>query len=132
MSAPIEPAKYTVYFDDTCPLCRRFARGIQRLDRHHATQLVPLGAAESGAVGLPADMDACRREIHIVTPDGRVLRGWDAVATVARLFPVTYFIGAVGMWPGLRQLGRWSYRQVAKRRHLSCSPRSGRDGNEAR
>ncbi|MCX7718005.1 MAG: DUF393 domain-containing protein [Candidatus Sumerlaeaceae bacterium] len=111
---------YLVYFDDACPLCRRFAQRLERLDRCGTTRLVPLSAAASAAAPVPLDMEACQQEIHVVTPAGRVLRGWDAVAALAQLFPATYWIGALGTLPGLQQAGRWAYRQIARRRRRSC------------
>jgi predicted DCC family thiol-disulfide oxidoreductase YuxK len=67
------------------------------------------------------DPDACARELHVVTPQG-VLGGWDAVAHLARLFPATWPIGALGSVPPFRWLGRSVYGWVARNRcsHGKC------------
>jgi glyoxylase-like metal-dependent hydrolase (beta-lactamase superfamily II) len=60
-----------------------------------------------------------------VTPDERVLTGWDAVARLARLSPFTWPIGALGAVPPFRWLGRLLYRFVAANRYALSKCRGG-------
>ena len=71
------------------------------------------------------ELDACLRELHVVTPQGKVRRGWDAVAHLARLFPATFVIGWLGSCPTLSWLGDAAYRFVARNRYAVSKCRGG-------
>ncbi len=78
-----------------------------------------MSSASIAQAGL--DPAACARELHVVSPQG-VLAGWDAAAHLARLFPATWLIGALGSVPPFRWLGRSLYALVAAHRcsHGDC------------
>lgn len=71
------------------------------------------------------ELDACLRELHVVTPQGVVRRGWDAVAELARLFPATFVIGWLGRMPPFRWIGDVAYRFVARNRYAVSKCRGG-------
>lgn len=71
------------------------------------------------------NLEDCLRELHVLDPAGTIDVGWAAVARLARLFPATWMIGALGsVWP-LRLLGRSAYRFVASRRYAISKCRGG-------
>jgi glyoxylase-like metal-dependent hydrolase (beta-lactamase superfamily II) len=70
-------------------------------------------------------MDDCLRQLHVVTPEGEILIGWDAVARLARLFPATWLIGALGRHFPFRNVGRWLYGFVASNRYSLSKCRGG-------
>jgi glyoxylase-like metal-dependent hydrolase (beta-lactamase superfamily II) len=70
-------------------------------------------------------MDDCLRQLHLVTPEGEILIGWDAVALLAQLFPSTWLIGALGQRFPFRHIGRWLYGFVATNRYSLSKCRGG-------
>jgi hydroxyacylglutathione hydrolase len=71
------------------------------------------------------ELDACLRELRLITPHGDVRRGWDAVASLARLFPATFVIGLLGRVPPFSWLGGVGYRFVARNRYAVSKCRGG-------
>jgi predicted DCC family thiol-disulfide oxidoreductase YuxK len=112
------PDRILVFYDGQCGVCRSVIGWLHRLDRHGRTECVPIGPAAVERAGLT--MEACLREIQVATPRG-VRSGWNGVAYLARLFPATWIIGALGGVPPFRWLGNVLYRWFAKHRHgISC------------
>jgi predicted DCC family thiol-disulfide oxidoreductase YuxK len=80
-------------------------------------RFVPLDEGVKSGLHPALQMDACRRLMHVVSPDHRVLVGWDAVTGLARLFPWTWIVGVIGGIGPFRWLGRHVYRWVADHRY---------------
>lgn len=76
-------------------------------------------------IHLSLELDACLRELHVVTPEGVIRRGWNAVAELARLFPATRLIGWLGSVPPFRWIGDDAYRFVARNRYAVSKCRGG-------
>lgn len=70
-------------------------------------------------------LDECLRQLHVVNMEGEIIVGWDAVASLARLFPSTWLIGALGQWFPFRQIGRLLYGFVARNRYSLSKCRGG-------
>jgi hydroxyacylglutathione hydrolase len=70
-------------------------------------------------------MDECLRQLHVVTPEGAIHVCWDAVACLARLFPSTWIIGALGQRFPFRDAGRLLYGFVATNRYSLSKCRGG-------
>jgi predicted DCC family thiol-disulfide oxidoreductase YuxK len=111
------PGKYVLIYDGLCKFCtagsRRFVRWMGRVE----TELLdfqPPGALDRFP-GLTHD--ACMRAMQLVTPDGRVYAGAEAVA---RAFATRRVVGCVAYLyyaPGLRQLLDWLYARIAANRY---------------
>jgi predicted DCC family thiol-disulfide oxidoreductase YuxK len=54
--------------------------------------------------------------MHILTPDGRSERGFDAYRVLARALPVTWALVPFVYLPGVRWIGQAVYKSVAHRR----------------
>lgn len=113
--------EYQVFYDDQCEICQAGVSWLRALDRRGRVQAVALSSAT-----LPGGlaMEDCLRELHVITPR-RIVSGWDAVATLARLFPATWLIGVLGAAPPLSWLGRVLYRYVARNRYAVSRCRGG-------
>src|ERR1035438_3446261 len=111
-----------VFYDSQCEICQAGISWLKFLDRHDRTECLPIDAGSIERAGL--SLDACTQQLHIVTPRG-VLAGWDAVAHLARLFPVTWPIGALGSVPPFRWAGRSLYGWVARNRYALSKCRGG-------
>ncbi|MBN2435328.1 MAG: DUF393 domain-containing protein [Spirochaetes bacterium] len=78
---------WTLLYDRDCPLCSRFAVIVEKLDHENMIDFVPL-------------QDYCKKEIrfsceellktvHIISEQGQVLKGGDAVCKVLMLVPAS-------------------------------------------
>lgn len=109
----MERQRITVVYDDRCLFCQALVRWLRQLDRHQRLAYVPIEPDLLAQVHPALTAEACQREIHVVTPDGRVLAGWDGVVHLARLFPLAWFLGVLGGIVPFRWLGCHLYRFVA-------------------
>ena len=123
---------YRVLYDGQCEVCQSCVSWLRTLDLENQTISLPISTEVLAAVDSRLQMDECLRQLHVVTPGGEIRVGWDAVACLARLFPSTWLIGALGQRLPFRNAGRWLYGFVAKNRYsLSkcrvprCKTRSG-------
>lgn len=116
---------FTVLYDGQCEICQASVAWLQILDTRHLTHSVAVDADSLRLLDPRLDVDACLRELHVLDSNVRLYVGWDAVARLARLFPSTWIIGAVGSLPPLKQLGRLAYRFIARNRHSLSKCRGG-------
>jgi len=98
---------------------------LKLLDRKHRVLAAPIDPEVISRLHPDLELEACLRELHVVTPQGRVRRGWDAVAVLARLFPLTWLIGALGSIPPFCWVGDAGYRFVARNRYAVSKCRGG-------
>jgi len=68
------PAKHLVLWDGTCGFCRRIIDRVRLRDRNQRFEFVPYQDAPAPPM-TPELAEACRRAVHVITDDGRVLRG---------------------------------------------------------
>jgi glyoxylase-like metal-dependent hydrolase (beta-lactamase superfamily II)/predicted DCC family thiol-disulfide oxidoreductase YuxK len=116
---------FTVLYDGQCEICQAAISWLRILDKRHLTNSVAVAADSLKLLDPRLDVDDCLRELHVLDSNGRLYVGWDAVARLARLFPATWIIGAVGSIPPLKQLGRLAYRFIARNRHSLSKCRGG-------
>jgi glyoxylase-like metal-dependent hydrolase (beta-lactamase superfamily II)/predicted DCC family thiol-disulfide oxidoreductase YuxK len=116
---------YQVIYDEQCEICQAGVSWLKTLDHRNRTVCRPIDPATLASVHPDLTVDACLRELHVVRPDNRIVSGWDAVATLARLFAVTWIIGAAGAVPGPRAVFRSLYRFVARNRYAFSKCRGG-------
>jgi len=105
-----------VLYDGACPKCRASVALIAAADPDRLVEPIDLTAVDVGSVHPGLTKDACLRSMHLVRRDGRVVRGYDAVATLARWLPPYWPMGVVGSLPGVTHLGRLAYNAFAARR----------------
>src|SRR4030081_1038160 len=108
---------YRVLYDGQCEICQACVSWLNALDRENKTTCLPIGAEVLSAVDSRLQMEECLRQLHVVTPEGEIHVGWDAVAGLARLFPSTWLIGALGQRFPFRNAGRALYGFVATNRY---------------
>src|SRR5215510_9257338 len=108
---------YSVIYDEQCEICQAGVSWLKTLDRRKRTVSHPIDPETLSRVHKDLEVDACLRELHVVRPDGWIVAGWDAVATLARLFPATWIIGAAGAVPGVRAVFQMLYRFIARNRY---------------
>lgn len=107
---------YFLIYDDSCPLCIKATRQVQKLDDLGVVTLVPLSTSDvpSGRGALSPKRMAS--QMHLVCSDGRVWAGADAVARLASVCPRSRPLGRFLLLPGVRQIARLVYGRVARHR----------------
>ncbi len=77
---------YVLLYDRDCGICGAISRWIRAFDWRGRIRLESIQSSRSLLVGIPEDrmLDA----FHVVSPDGRVTTGGDAVPTLIGAFPV--------------------------------------------
>jgi predicted DCC family thiol-disulfide oxidoreductase YuxK len=107
---------YRVLYDGQCEICQAGVSWLKTLDYDNQTTCLPISADVLPAVDSRLKMDDCLRQLHVVTPEGEIHVGWDAVTCLARLFPSTWLIGALGQRFPFRNAGQLLYGFVATNR----------------
>ena len=116
---------YKVLYDNQCEICQAGASWLRLLDDRGLVECVAISAEAIAALDPRLKLEECLHELHILDPSGNIYVGWEAVARLARLFPGTWLVGAVGsLWP-FRVLARRAYRFVASRRYAISKCRGG-------
>lgn len=118
-------ARYRVLYDGQCEICQACVSWLKTLDHGNETACLPISTEVLSTVDPRLSMDACLRQLHVVTPEGEILIGWDAVARLARLFPSSWLIGLLGERFPFRHAGRLLYGFVAKSRYSLSKCRGG-------
>ncbi|MGB0011992.1 MAG: MBL fold metallo-hydrolase [Candidatus Sulfotelmatobacter sp.] len=118
-------AVYRVLYDGQCEICQACVSWLKALDHENKTVCLPISAEVLSAVDSRLNLDECLRQLHVVTAEGEIFVGWDAVACLARLFPSTWLIGALGGRFPFRNAGHLLYGFVAKNRYSLSKCRGG-------
>jgi glyoxylase-like metal-dependent hydrolase (beta-lactamase superfamily II)/predicted DCC family thiol-disulfide oxidoreductase YuxK len=116
---------YKVFYDGQCEICQACVAWLKALDRENKTLPLAISPEVLSAVDSRVRLEECLRQLHVVTPEGEILVGWDAVASLARLFPPTWIIGMLGQWFPFRNIGRLLYGFVATNRYSLSKCRGG-------
>jgi predicted ATPase/predicted DCC family thiol-disulfide oxidoreductase YuxK len=116
---------YRVLYDGQCEICQACVSWLKALDRENKTICLPISLEFLSAVDSRLQMDECLRQLNVVTPEGEIHVGWDAVACLARLFPSTWLIGVLGQRFPFRNAGRLLYGFVAENRYCLSKCRGG-------
>lgn len=111
--------KLVMFFDGSCPLCRREVRHYRRVDRSRRIEWIDINEDRTllNAFGISYD-DAMQR-LHVLTRDGRMVGGAYAFAAVWLELPyyrwLAKFLYGTRTLPALDVLygkfARWRYRQ---------------------
>jgi hydroxyacylglutathione hydrolase len=118
-------ALHVALYDGQCEICQASVSWLRLLDRHHKTLAVPIDPESLPGFHADLDIDACLRELHVITPEGTVRCGWEGVVELARLCPATHGMAWLGQIPPFRFLGQIAYRFVARNRYAVSKCRGG-------
>src|SRR5271166_3435820 len=116
---------YRVLYDGQCEICQACVAWLRTLDTRNRTVSLPISEDVLASVDSRLEISQCLRQLHVVTPEGEVHVGWDAVTCLARLFPSTWLIGVLGSVFPFRTLGRLGYGFVAANRYSLSKCRGG-------
>ncbi len=112
--------KFTVIFDDTCPLCSKSVGWLVERFKEERFDLVPCDSRERETLFPEMRKEECESAMQLVTPDGTVLSGDAAILEILKsdrtwwLLTVLWKIPVVNFIAGV-------YRWVARNRHQISS-----------
>lgn len=109
--------RYVVLYDGNCGFCEAQMRNLTALARPGAVQALNLHEPGVLARFPGLSHDECMTAMHLVTPEGRVYRGFEAAARAVATRPVLGWLAYTYYIPGLRQLCDALYRWIAARRY---------------
>jgi predicted DCC family thiol-disulfide oxidoreductase YuxK len=101
-------ARMTVYFDGSCPMCRREIAIYQRLPQAAALAWVDVSAGEN--LGADLNCQAAMARFHVRDPQGRLFSGAAAFSQMWRMFPGWRWLGYLSAWPPLSWMFEGAYR----------------------
>ena len=108
MSDAPTPPRLTVYFDGSCPLCRREIAMYRRLPAADALCWVDVSTAQALGEGLSCE--AAMRRFHVRDAQGRLFSGGAAFARLWRCLPGWRLLGVCFSWPPLSAVLELAYR----------------------
>ncbi len=106
-----------VLYDGHCKFCTAGARKLERLARPGTLELVSF--QDPGVLDRFPGLthEACMRQMHLVTPDGRIYGGFEAAVQALATRPVLGLLARAYYLPGLRQLCDLVYKRIAANRY---------------
>lgn len=109
--------KTIALYDGECSLCKESKRIFEKLDSFQKVHWISLQEYEQVEQAISFNKIDLRKELHIITTEGKVLKGFYAVRYLLLFFPVTIIVGALLFVPFTSLLGKPIYKWVAKNRH---------------
>jgi predicted DCC family thiol-disulfide oxidoreductase YuxK len=106
-----------VVYDGQWPLCLKSVATLRRLD--WLGQLRYQNARDKGAISLlqpPLQGAQLLEEMHLLTPGGRVYRGFEALRWIAWRLPLLWALAPLLYLPGVPASGQRVYRWIARNR----------------
>jgi predicted DCC family thiol-disulfide oxidoreductase YuxK len=131
-------AKYDIFLDGSCSFCQWTRAKIEPYDFDGRLRFVDYNdpAVAAQAPFPRAELD---QEMHMRTPDGRWLRGFEAWLALMLVLPKLVWLGRIASLPPLRWLGPLVYGFIARHRYSlpgaparcendTCAPPAHRPG----
>jgi predicted DCC family thiol-disulfide oxidoreductase YuxK len=111
-----------LFYDGGCGVCTATIPVLRRLDLLHRVRFVDVTREwDSIAARFPTlARERCLADIHAVTSDESIHRGFDAYVAVARVLPLGWLTLPILHVVAVQRLGRRVYRRVADHRTRSC------------
>ena len=121
---------WRLWYDDQCEVCQAGVAWLRWLNRRQRCGVVaiPLSSVLAGdpdAAPPEVPVEDLLRHLPVAAPSGQVSVGAPAVAALARLFPLTWFVGWLASVPGVSAVAGWFYRWVAANRYSLSRCRGG-------
>jgi len=116
MHEPSANPELTIYFDGSCPLCRREIGFYRRL--RGAERLQWLDVSAGAPLGQDLSCEAAMRRFHVRDAQGRLFSGGAAFARLWRALPGWRVAGWLLAWPPMS----WAL-ELAYRAFLPLRPR---------
>lgn len=104
-------------YDGSCSLCKESKKIFEKLDSFQKVHWISLQEYERTKQSISFNKIDLRKELHIITKSGKVLKGFYAIRYLFLLFPATIVVGALLYVPFSYLIGNPIYKWIAKNRH---------------
>ncbi|MCA1032464.1 DUF393 domain-containing protein [Bacillus timonensis] len=108
---------YNVFYDASCQLCQKTKIIFSKLDWFNKAKWISIQEINDNPSYSFLDKEALEKEMHLISPEGKVYSGFFAVRRLSLAFPLTFFIGLVAYFPLFHYIGIPLYQMIAKNRH---------------
>lgn len=117
-----------VLYDGQCRFCIAQTRNLVALARKDALELVDF--QQPGVLDRYPGIthDACMQAMHLITPEGRIYKGFEAAVHAVATRPVLGKIAYLYYLPGLKQLCDLGYRIIANYRYRLLGRKVAEEG----
>ena len=105
-------------FDDGCGLCQRGVWLLQRFDWFKTITLVPFSNATDLLVEHSITTEAMMKAMHLVTRDGRVFAGAEAVREFGIRMPLLFPLALAMRLGFVLRLANWVYKKISGNRYV--------------
>src|SRR5665213_687607 len=107
---------YDIFMDGSCSFCRWSQAMIEPYDSGSRLRFLDYNdPTVAGQASFPrAELD---REMHVRTPDGTWLQGFEAWLALLRVLPRLAWLGRIASIPPLRWVGPAAYAFIARYRY---------------
>ena len=109
-------ATYDIFMDGCCSFCRWTRAKVEPYDTGSRLRFLDYNDSEVAAQA-PSSRSDLDREMHLRTPAGTWLRGFDAWVAILRVLPKFAWLGRIAGMPPLRWLGPSIYGFIARHRY---------------
>jgi predicted DCC family thiol-disulfide oxidoreductase YuxK len=99
-----------VFFDGSCPLCRREIAVYRKRDRTGAVDWVDVSSCQAARMAPDLSREDAKRRFHMRRADGTLLSGAAAFAEMWVQTPGFRWLGRVARWPGVTSSLEVAYR----------------------
>lgn len=119
MSVPrtTPPGRNVALYDGRCGICRASVERLRPWARPGAVEFRDFHGDGALDAFPGVSREACTEAMHLVLPDGRVVRGAEAVARLLLTRPLLGAPAWLYYVPGLRQVLDAAYAAIARRRY---------------
>jgi predicted DCC family thiol-disulfide oxidoreductase YuxK len=111
-----QTAKYDIFLDGSCSFCRWSQAKIEPYDSGERVRFLDYNDPVVAALA-PFPRGELDREMHMRTPEGNWLRGFEAWLALLRVLPKLAWLGRIASVPPLRWLGPSVYGFIARHRY---------------
>jgi predicted DCC family thiol-disulfide oxidoreductase YuxK len=122
VAGPDQPL-VSVLYDGACPRCRASSALILSADPDQVVRAIDLTTVDVRTIHPDLTSESCLRSMHVVTRQGVVKSGFDAVCAVGARLPLFWLPAVIGSIPGVALAGRVVYNRLAatRPRDVPCS-----------
>ena len=111
------PGKHIILYDGLCKFCSAQTKNLLALAKSDAVEAISF--QDSGVLDRFPGVthEACMEAMHLVTPQGRIFRGFEAAVRAVATRRIVGLLAYGYYLPGIRQICDWTYRRIAARRY---------------